>query len=85
MSCHNNIVLRDLNSNDDCKNWYRYMKTVTILSAWDNTCAALNGADFDGDLIFSTDNDVLVRNKEKRQLFCVFRKREKRRFLLRMI
>ena len=45
MSCHNNIVLRNLNSNDDCKNWYRYMKTVTILSAWDNTCAALNGAD----------------------------------------
>ena len=47
MSCHNNIVLRNLNSNDDCKNWYRYIKTVTILSAWDNTCAALNGADFD--------------------------------------
>lgn len=45
MSCHNNIVLRNLNSNDDCKNWYRYMKTVTILSTWDNTCAALNGAD----------------------------------------
>lgn len=79
MSCHNNIVLRDLNSNDDCKNWYRYMKTVTILSAWDNTCAALNGADFDGDLIFSTDNDVLVRNKRKTPtLLCVQKKGEKK-------
>lgn len=45
MSCHENIVLRDINVSEDCKNWYRYMKTVTILSAWDNTCAALNGAD----------------------------------------
>ena len=79
MSCHNNIVLRNLNSNDDCKNWYRYMKTVTILSAWDNTCAALNGADFDGDLIFSTDNNVLIRNKrETPTLLCVQKKGEKK-------
>ena len=79
MSCHNNIVLRNLNSNDDCKNWYRYMKTVTILSAWDNTCAALNGADFDGDLIFSTDNDVLIKNKrETPTLLCVQKKGEKK-------
>ena len=79
MSCHNNIVFRNLNSNDDCKNWYRYMKTVTILSAWDNTCAALNGADFDGDLIFSTDNNVLIRNKrETPTLLCVQKKGEKK-------
>lgn len=79
MSCHNNIVVRDVNHSEECKNWYRYIKTTTIVSAWDNTCAALNGADFDGDLIFSTNNSVLIRNTRKTPtLICVQKKGAKK-------
>lgn len=45
MSCHNNIRRRQVVNNEETEKWYRYMKSVTILNAWDNTCAALNGAD----------------------------------------
>ncbi len=43
----NNIVIRNICSNEQTSKWYKYMKCVTIFNAWDNTCSSLNGADFD--------------------------------------
>lgn len=40
-------LVRKIASTDEMLKWYKYMNTVTILNAWDNTTAALNGADFD--------------------------------------
>lgn len=55
------------------------MKTVTILNAWDNTCAALDGCDFDADLIFSTDNRVLVSKwRDETVALCAQKKGEKK-------
>lgn len=48
MICHNNIRKFNLKQTDAMKKWYRYMNTVMILNAWDATCAALAGCDFDG-------------------------------------
>ena len=45
MTVHNNIVVMDIANNDEVNKWYKYMDTVTILNAWDNSCATLNGAD----------------------------------------
>lgn len=75
MSCHNNVrrmrVYNDAQTND----WYRYMTTCSILNAWDTTTQALNGCDFDGDLLFITDNDVLVSNvRPTLTVMCVQRK-----------
>lgn len=79
MSCHNNIRVMAVNKSDECQYWYRYMKTVSILNAWDNTCAALNGADFDGDLMFSTDNRVLLENtRVTPPILCIQKKGEKK-------
>ena len=79
MTCHNNIRLVHPASNDDVRYWYRYMKTCTIFNAWDTASAALNGMDYDGDLVMLTDNDVLVRNlKPQPALMCAQRKAEKR-------
>ena len=79
MSQMGNIRAMDLNASDECKNWYRYMKTVTILNAWDNTCAALDGCDFDADLIFSTDNRVLVSKwRDDTVVLCAQKKGEKK-------
>lgn len=79
MTCHNNIRLVHPASNDDVRYWYRYMKTCTIFNAWDTASAALNGMDYDGDLVMLTDNDVLVRKlKPQPALMCAQRKAEKR-------
>jgi hypothetical protein len=47
MTNHNNIRIFRFKDNDDTRKWYRFMKTCTILNAWDTTVDALNGADFD--------------------------------------
>lgn len=79
MSQMANIRCLNLNSSDECKNWYRYMKTVAIVSAFDNTCAALDGMDWDGDLIFSTDNRVLLdRWRDETVILCAQKKGEKK-------
>ena len=62
MSSQHNIVKANVQSGWSASHWYQYMDTVTVLNAWDMTTHALNGADKDGDLIFLTDNRVIVDN-----------------------
>ena len=64
MTTHENIRVMSPCRSDEARYWYRYMKTCTIINAWDTTMPALNGLDFDGDLTMITDNPVLV-NKYK--------------------
>ncbi|MCD8208993.1 MAG: hypothetical protein LUD72_13725 [Bacteroidales bacterium] len=79
MTCHNNIRLFTIAEGEDVEYWYRYMPTATILNAWDTSMAALNGADFDSDLVMLTDNHVLVsRLDEQPALMCAQRKAVKR-------
>ena len=78
MSTHENIRKVTLNRSDEAAHWYQYMKTCTILNAWDTIAAALNGADTDGDLVMLTDNEVLVsKHKEMPAIMCVQRKAKK--------
>lgn len=60
MSCHNNIRLMRPSYSEEAAYWYQYMDTCTIINVWDTTCAALNGMDFDGDLMMLTDNRILT-------------------------
>lgn len=79
MSVHNNVRLVRPVDGDDAKYWYQYMNTVTILNSWDTITMALNGCDFDGDIVMLTDNKVLVdRLKPLPALMCVQRKAQKR-------
>lgn len=79
MTCHNNIRLVHPVDDDKTSYWYRYMKTCTIFNSWDTAASALNGMDFDGDLVMLTDNDVLVRKlKPQPALMCAQRKAAKR-------
>lgn len=45
MSAPNNIRTLYVSATEEQRDWYRYMKTCTILNSWDSTCHALNGAD----------------------------------------
>lgn len=75
MSCHNNIRAVHPAKDSDVLYWYRYMNTCTIFNAWDTMMIALNGMDFDGDLVMLTDNHVLVRNIQSLPaLMCVQKK-----------
>lgn len=78
MTSHNNIRLVTVSRNEEAQRWYQYMTTCTILNAWDTISPALNGCDFDGDLVMLTDNKVLVENLvELPAIMCVQRKAKK--------
>lgn len=79
MTCHNNIRMVHPHRSEAAFYWYRYMTTCTILNAWDTTVNALNGADFDGDIVMLTDNEILVkRMRALPALMCAQRKASKR-------
>lgn len=78
MTCANNTVKMHVNGSDEARHWFQYMNACTALNAWDTTAAALNGADKDGDLIFITDNPILVKcHKQLPALMCAQRKAKK--------
>ena len=78
MTCHNNIRLVHPVHSHEADYWYQYMTTCTIFNAWDTAAAALNGMDFDGDLVMLSDNRILVEKLEVLPaLMCAQRKAAK--------
>lgn len=78
MTAHANIRLVYPVDREDARYWYQYIKTCTILNAWDTTTAALNGCDFDGDIVMLTDNRILVeRLIVQPTIMCAQRRAEK--------
>lgn len=79
MTSHSNIRLVKPNRGDEQLYWYRYLTATTVFNGWDTATMALNGCDFDGDIILLTDNPVLVNNLHPTPaLMCVQRKAQKR-------
>lgn len=79
MTCHNNIRLVHPVSTDAARYWYQHMNTATVFNSWDTATAALNGCDFDGDLVMLTDNRILVEKlRPLPALMCAQRKAAKR-------
>lgn len=78
MTCHNNIRLVNVAAREDVLHWFQYMNTCTVLNSWDTAPQALNGCDFDGDLVMLTDNRILVENlKEMPAIMCAQRRAKK--------
>lgn len=72
MTCHNNIRILRLENTEEMQYWYKYMNTVTIFNSWDTTAHAFNGLDKDSDILFTTDNSILLkRTKELSAVVCV--------------
>ncbi len=79
MTCHNNIRLVRPADGEELRYWYRHITTATLFNSWDTASFALNGADFDGDMVMLTDNPVLVRRLTPLPaLMCAQRKAETR-------
>ena len=72
MTSHENVQKLKVVSSDEMKKWYRYIKTCCLINSWDTTAMRLNGADYDSDTVFSTNNDVLLNAFEyKDTLMCI--------------
>ena len=64
MSNEHSLVSQDICYNEQAEYWFQYMDTVAVVNAWDTMPMALNGFDFDGDLLFMTDNQALLANQK---------------------
>lgn len=78
MTCHNNIRKCKVKNTYDCNFWYKYMDTIMIINGWDSFMASENGCDWDGDILYSTDNKVLLsKHKQMKPIFCIQRNTQK--------
>ena len=64
MSNEHSILKQQICHNEDAQEWFKYMQSIAIVNAWDTMPAALNGFDYDGDLLFTTDNEALMRRQK---------------------
>ena len=66
-----NVVKQKIKYSDLSDYWFRYIKDCIILNSWDTLRIAESGADCDGDILFTTNNKVLVdRHKVLPALEC---------------
>lgn len=78
MSCHANIRKVKINNQENSNYWYKHCSNLVIVNAHDSFCHALNGCDFDSDLVFTTNNKVLVDNwTYNPTIMCVQKSAEK--------
>lgn len=79
MSNEHSLLTQNIAYDIKMDEWYQYMDSVAIVNAWDTMNMALNGFDEDGDLLYTTNNDVLMRRQTNLPaLRCVQRKAEKK-------
>lgn len=79
MTSHNNVCKMRVVANDEMKKWYGYIQTCCLINSWDTTATRLNGADYDSDTVFATNNRVLLDTfKYKMTLMCMQSKTAKR-------
>lgn len=79
MTSHENVQKLKVVASDEMQKWYKYIKTCCLINSWDTTAMRLNGADYDSDTVFSTNNDILLNAFEyKDTLMCVQSKMPKK-------
>ena len=79
MSNEHSLLTQNISYAENVQKWFEYMDTIAVVNAWDTMPAALNGFDFDGDLLYTTTNQPLIRNQTNLPaLRCVQRKADKK-------
>ena len=79
MTSHENVQKLKVVASDEMKKWYGYIKTCCLINSWDTTAMRLNGADYDSDTVFSTNNEILLNAFEyKDTLMCIQSKMPKK-------
>lgn len=72
MTSHENVCKLNVINNEDTQKWFKYITTCCMLNGWDTTAIRCNGADYDADTFFTTNNKVLLESFEyKPTLMCL--------------
>lgn len=53
-------LVRSLVSNEKMQEWYKYLWSGIVNSIWDIAVINMSDSDYDGDIIFSTDNQIMI-------------------------
>ena len=78
MSSMANIRKMKICNRSDADYWYRYCPNLIMVNAHDTLREALDGADCDGDLVYSTNNNVMLENfRHIQTIMCVQRSANK--------
>lgn len=51
-----------LQNNDTINEWFKYIDSGIVYNVWGCDCMLHADSDFDGDLVFTTDNEVMIDN-----------------------
>lgn len=62
MTVHNNIRVCEISDSIEAQYWYKHMTNIMIINGFDTFCMAENGCDYDSDILFSTNNRILLKN-----------------------
>lgn len=60
MSCKSNARVMNICHREEVDEWYGNIKNMIIFNAWDTSMSAFNGEDFDGDINFTTNNEIII-------------------------
>ena len=72
MTSHENVCKLKIANNEELNKWFKYITTCCMLNGWDTTAIRCNGADYDADTFFTTNNKVLLDSFEyKTTLMCL--------------
>lgn len=79
MSNEHSLLTQSVSSDEKVQDWFQYVDSVVVINAWDTAPMALNGCDMDGDLLYTTTNQALMRNQTNLPaLRCIQRNAEKK-------
>ena len=72
MTSHENVCKLRIANEPEMQKWFKYITTCCMLNGWDTTAIRCNGADYDADTFFTTNNEVLLNSFEyKTTLMCL--------------
>lgn len=72
MTSHENVCKLNIVDNEETQKWFKYITTCCMLNGFDTTAIRCNGADYDADTFFTTNNKVLLDAFEyKPTLMCI--------------
>lgn len=72
MTSHENVCKLKIANTEELQKWFKYISTCCMLNGWDTTAIRCNGADYDADTFFTTNNKVLLDSFEyKTTLMCL--------------
>ena len=72
MTSHENVCKLTIANTEEMQKWYKYITTCCLFNSWDTTAIRLNGADYDSDSSFTTNNQVLLDSfVYKPTLMCI--------------